>query len=68
MLTSDNIIGFVFFDPNLLATGIHNSCFQGWVPIFDSLQGLRGDLYIFVKVVDKSRENIHISSSMSMNE
>eukprot|EP01080_Neovahlkampfia_damariscottae_P012301 gene12301-5884_t len=48
VFTSDQIIGFVFIDPNILTGEV--STLQGWLPILDSFQGIRGELYVVVKV------------------
>jgi hypothetical protein len=35
---------------NCLSTGIGGSSFAGWVPVFDTMHGIRGEVNLIVKV------------------
>jgi hypothetical protein len=48
-LVSDDVIGTVLIDVNLL-TGPDLHQMSGWFPIFDSFRGICGELYVSIKV------------------
>lgn len=45
--SSDDLIGSIFIDPNVFDDIVDEM--QGWLPLFDSLNGIRGELYVVVK-------------------
>lgn len=48
-ITYNDAIGSVFFDLNPLLSW-ESSQISGWFPIFDTLQGIRGEINISVKI------------------
>jgi len=53
--TSDDVIGVVYIDAsNLLRRAVYSptrsSTLQGWFPIFDTLEGYRGELHVEVRL------------------
>eukprot|EP00003_Mantamonas_plastica_P031402 TRINITY_DN8149_c0_g1_i4.p2 TRINITY_DN8149_c0_g1~~TRINITY_DN8149_c0_g1_i4.p2 ORF type:complete len:255 (-),score=64.85 TRINITY_DN8149_c0_g1_i4:355-1119(-) len=49
VVTQDDVIGMVYVDLNCILMGEGNQ-FAGWLPIYDSLKGIRGYLNIVLKL------------------
>ena len=50
VLSSDDVVGVVLIDLSPLLVCEHTNELTGWLPIFDSLRGYCGDLYVVLKV------------------
>ena len=67
--TTDDVIGVVYIDAsNLLLRAVedpsHVPALQGWFPIFDTLEGARGELHVEVRL-DKFIHDMNPNKSSS---
>ena len=68
-LYSSELIGAVYIDlnPLIMRTALHGAdrdlIIQGWFPLFDTLKGIRGSLYVTVKLQFIGNENPFRDSS-----
>ena len=71
--SSGSLIGTVVVDLNtmLMRSDISNSLdilFDGWMPIYDTIDGIRGELNIAISMELKGDKNVRVKIARNRNE
>lgn len=68
--SAGSLIGTCVIDLNTMLMrpdydNTQDSCFSGWIPIYDTLEGIRGELYVDVSFQSIGDKNVGIHSYLS---